>query len=108
MQNPLKYLTKANKEIILFDLVHETQITKYIERLLNKRSTGLDNISSILIKILCYTFRIPLTIINNELLITANFPDMCKIAKVMALHKGGESVNDNYTPIFLSPVLFKF
>ena len=32
---------------------------------------------------------------------TATFPGMCKIAKVITVHKGGESVNDNYRPISL-------
>ena len=30
---------------------------------------------------------------------TATFPDMCKTAKLIPVHKGGESVNDNYRPI---------
>ena len=42
--NYFKFLTKVNKEMIAFDPVHETQITKVIERLLNKKNTGLDNI----------------------------------------------------------------
>ena len=32
---------------------------------------------------------------------TATFPDMCKISKVIPVHKGGESFNDNYRPIFI-------
>ena len=35
----------------------------------------------------------------------ATFPDMHKIAKVIPVHKGRESVNDNYRPISLLPVL---
>ena len=38
---------------------------------------------------------------------TATFPDMCKIAKVIVVHKGRESVNDNFRPISLLPVLSK-
>ena len=38
---------------------------------------------------------------------TATFPDMCKIAKVILLYKVGESVNDNYRPISLLPALSK-
>ena len=80
-----------NKEITAFDLVHETQITKLIERLPNKKSSGLDNISNILVKRLCYTIRIhiTITIIYDKSLITATFHDMCKIAKVIPVHKRG-------------------
>ena len=42
--NYLKYLTNVNKEIAAFDLVHETQITKLIERLPNKKSSERDSI----------------------------------------------------------------
>ena len=35
--NFLKFLTKVNKEIIAIDLVHETHITKLIERFSNKK-----------------------------------------------------------------------
>ena len=38
---------------------------------------------------------------------TATFPDMCEIAEVISLHKGGESVNNNYRPISFLPVLSK-
>ena len=62
----LKYLTTVNKEMISFDLVHETQVTKLIERLPNKKSRGQDNISNILVKRLHYTIKIPLTIIYNK------------------------------------------
>ena len=94
------------KEIITFDLVHETQITKLIGRFPNNKSNGEpDNILNILVKRLCYTFRIPLTLIDNKSLMTATFPYMCKIAELIPEHKGGESVNDNYRPISLLPVL---
>ena len=35
---------------------------------------------------------------------TAIFPDMCKIVKVIPVHKRGKSVNDNYRPLSLLPV----
>ena len=38
---------------------------------------------------------------------TATFPEMCKIAEVIPVHKGGESVNNNYTSTSLLPVLSK-
>ena len=38
---------------------------------------------------------------------TATYPDLCKIAKVIPVHKGGESVNDNYRSISLLQVLSK-
>ena len=41
--NYLKYLTKVDKGMVAFDLVLETQITKLIERLSNKKSREQDN-----------------------------------------------------------------
>ena len=38
---------------------------------------------------------------------TATFPDMCKIAKVISLPKGGDTVNDKYRPISLLQILSK-
>ena len=38
---------------------------------------------------------------------TDTFPYMCKIAKVIPVYKEVESVNDNYRPISLLPVLSK-
>ena len=58
------YLTVMNEEIIAFDLLHEKQITKLIERLQNTKCSGLHNISNILVKGLCYIFRLPLTILS--------------------------------------------
>ena len=96
-----------NKGIIAFDLVHEIHITKLIERLPNKKGSGLDNISNILIKRLCSS-NFSLIVIYNKLLMVATFQDMCKIAKVILVCKGGEYVNDNYRPIsFLSLLLRK-
>ena len=106
--NCLKYMTKVNREIIAFDLVHDTQINMLIEGLTNKKSSWLDNISNILVKRLCYTIRIPLTIIYNKSVMTGTFPDMCKIAKEITVHRREESFNDNYRPIFLLQVLLKF
>ena len=70
------------------------------------KSSGLD-ILNFLVKRLTYTIIFPLTIIYNKLLMTTTFSDMCKIAKVIPMHKGGESVNDNYRTISLLPVLSK-
>ena len=35
------------------------------------------------------------------------FPNICKMARVIPVHKGEESVSDNYIPDSLLPVLFK-
>ena len=37
----------------------------------------------------------------------STFPDMCKVAKVIPVHKGGEPVNDNYRPISMLSVFSK-
>ena len=56
----------------------------------------------------CYTIAPFLEILFNKCLETGVFPDCFKIAKVIALHKGGEKqICDSYRPISLLPSLSK-
>ena len=50
----------------------------------------------------------PLTIIINQCLLTENFPDLLKIAKVKPLFKRGDTaLLNNYRPISLLPTISK-
>ena len=51
---------------------------------------------------------VPLTQIINLSIVTSKFPDLCKIAKLIALFKKGSRTEaKNYRPISLLPLLSK-
>lgn len=58
-----KYLTKRNLNALLLNPVSETEIVRLIDKLPNKTSRGLDNISNVLIKRLKYSLRVPLMLL---------------------------------------------
>ena len=50
----------------------------------------------------------PLTLIINQSLLSGNFPDLLKVAKVVPLFKKGDSlIVDNYRPMSLLPSISK-
>ena len=79
-----------------------TEITKLLEGLPNKRSSGHDNISNLLLKALVKQKSPILEVLFNESLLTGQFPDKMKIADVVPLYKSKEhDIVDNYRPISL-------
>ena len=78
------------------------------EKLDNKKSCGIDEISNIIMKSIITILIKPLTIIINQILETGLFPDKPKIAKVSPLFKKGDpTLLTNYRPISLLPSLSK-
>lgn len=103
-----RYLKNRVVEGILFNPCSETEIDKLVEQLPNKTSSGVDKISNVLLKRIRFSIRLPLMILVNQSLIQGIFPDELKIARVIALFKGGDKVNcDNYRPISLLNVISK-
>ena len=71
-----------------------------IDKLPSKTSSGVDGISTNLLKDITYLISKPLTLILNQCLETGIFPSKLKIAKVIPiLQKGDELIFDNYRPI---------
>jgi Notch-like protein len=94
-------LSKLNLLTSIFlTLTDDEEIISVIKELKNKKSSGLDGISSSLIK-KCYTHLIkPLTFIINLSLNTGEFPELFKIAKVRPLFKKGSKYEvENYRHI---------
>ena len=76
--------------------------------LILKNSSGVDELSTILIKLVKSDLLKPLTTIINQSLHTGIFPDKLKIAKVIPLFKKGEpTLIENYRPISLLPAISK-
>ena len=73
-----------------------------IKTLATKNSTGIDSISSNMLKKLAPVIINPLTLIINQSLCTGIFPHRLKIAKVIPLfQKNDPYIFDNYRPISL-------
>ena len=92
----MSYLKKKSMVEFTLNPITEIEISKIIEKLLNKTSMGHDGISSIIVKKLFCTIRYPSCIIFNKSFIEGIYPDQFKLAKEIPLHKGV----DNYRPIF--------
>ena len=79
-----------------------TEISNLLNSLVNKHSSGYDNISNHMLKWLRPVISEPLSIIFNQSINQGVFPDLMKIAEIVPLHKGGdESLCNNYRPISL-------
>ena len=85
---------------------NESEVATIIDKLVNKNSPGWDGISNRIVKHIKEEIVKPLTMIINKSLETGVFPDSMKLAHVTLLYKL-ESLNTNYRPISLLPVLSK-
>jgi len=82
--------------------VNEIEIIKIINNLTNKKSTGLDSITIISIKLTKFIIAKPLTFIINLIFTSGFFPDCLKIAKIIPIFKSGDPrIVGNYRPISL-------
>ena len=77
---------KANCNL-QFHPIAQTDVAQIIDNLKPKTSTGIDNISSKLLKQTKNSITAPLTIIINQIMATGIFPDALQISKVIPLYK---------------------
>ena len=78
------------------------EIDQVIRSMQNKKSSGYDNISNLMLKWLHPVITRPLSIIFNMSLEQGIFPNNMKIAEIVPLHKGGDETQcNNYRPISL-------
>ena len=87
-----------------FHPIAQTDVAHIIDNLKPKTSTGIDNISSKLLKRTKDSITAPLTIIINQMMASGLFPDALKVSKVIPLYKKDDESNlSNYRPIALLP-----
>lgn len=87
---------------IFLEPVTENEIFNIIMELKNSNASGVDNISTNLIKKSVKFLVGPLTYLINLSLSEGIFPSILKIAKVFPLHKKGDNtLPDNYRPVAL-------
>ena len=91
-----------------FRPTNDRQVLTFLNKLNKFKSTGLDKISSRLIRYCADVISPHLTIIFNRSLVTGIFPDDWKAAKVTPLFKQGDrSDMNNYRPISVISVVAK-
>jgi exonuclease III len=105
----LDYLKNNNiNSQFSFKTVSESDVSKIIKNLKNKKSMGHDNISSILLKIGSEFLISPITKTINQSLTNGHFPNKLKIAKVIPIFKKDDPhLFNNYRPISLLSVVSK-
>ena len=94
----------------LFELspVSEEDVLKVIHGMSNKKSTGVDNISTLMIKMAVPTIVPSLTHICNRSLSERIFPTKWKRSKIIPIHKSGNKKSaNNYRPISILPSVSK-
>ena len=102
------YLKKTIMFSFSFSLTTEEQITKIIDKMKPKTSTGHDDISMKLLKQIKEYLAGPISLLTNQSLTTGIFPNLFKIAKVLPLSKKPNNYNlKNFRPISLLPVISK-
>ena len=101
-------LLQNNSKSLFFTPSTEEEISKIIRELPSKCSSGVDNISNILLKELSNTLCKPLCIITNRSMQSGIFPDLMKLAEVVPLYKGkSREFETNYRPISLLTTISK-
>ena len=94
-------ITKNSLTIFLAP-TNQLEISYLIDTLPNKKSSGWDSISNVLLKSMKCTLCKPLTILFNRSITDGVFPDIFKRADVIALYKKGLTNLPNiYRPISL-------
>ena len=106
-----KSFVKKSTNNFHFQEVSSEKILKIVNSLKNKSSSGTDNISNVLLKVIAPYLMKPLYKLLNRSLETGSFPDELKVAIIIPLYKGRESGSQfeytNYRPISLLPSISK-
>ena len=105
--SPEKYLRNRNQFQLVIAHISDEEVLSIINALPNK-GTGPSSIPLRLLKDVANLIIVPLCHIINLSFTSGIFPDLLKVAKVVAIHKGGstEEVN-NFRPISLLSIFDK-
>ena len=106
-KDPLDYVREVSKSLLMKPVTEEYLCT-IVSKMQFKRSSGLDGISNYIVKGIINTIKMPLCAVVNKSILSGEFPNGMKIAKVKPLLKSPpDDQADNYCPISLLPVLSK-
>jgi hypothetical protein len=100
LPGPLGKSKNVNKCQFILTRVSDNQVLRAINKLKTKPSTGLDQISSKVLKAGGEVLAIPLCYIINNSITSGKFPSRWKESKVIPLHKKGDAKDvKNYRPV---------
>ena len=103
------FLTNSLPQYFNFTLVSETVLIKSLSNLESKESFREDGISTTFLKSVKYEFLKPLTTLINQMILTSNFPDKMKIAKVVLFYKKDDpTLLTNYRFVSALPAVSDF
>ena len=106
--NHKTYLRNKIERSFYFHEITESELEKEINKLDNKKTPGYDDISVKFIKLCGPLVTKPLVMIFNQSILTGEYPNELKIAKVVPLFKKGDkSLVSNYQPISLLSIINK-
>ena len=105
--SPEKFLKNRNQVNFIIAHITNEDVLKIIKSLPNK-STGPASIPLKMLHVVADLIVFPLCHIINVSFTTGEFPDMLKVAKILALHKGGSTQDlNNFRPISLLSIFDK-
>ena len=96
---------KKNSKTMFLSPITGSEVVKVARYFKHKLTAGIDGIPDHVVKQCIELLKVPLTNIYNTSLESGIFPDKLKIAKVIPLHKKGDTRDvRNYRPIALLSV----
>jgi len=106
---PLKWGERSNNlSVVNTTLFTENDTLEALNRLSNKKSTGMDNLSGFFVKRFTLTLLPYLTHLFNLILKSGIIPETWKIAKIIPVHKKGNRTSiSNYRPVSNLPSIAK-
>lgn len=100
--------TFVNECSFFLTATNENEIIKIVNACKNKKSTDWSDLDMSIIKKVIHHIAKPLAYICNLSFESGEFPTLMKIAKVVPIHKGGDSHQlNNYRPISILPQFSK-
>jgi hypothetical protein len=100
LPDPLSKAKSGNNNLFVLKTVTEGQVLKAIKKLKNKASTVLDDINSKVLKAGGEVLSVPLWYIINTSITSGRFPRRWKEAKLIPIHKKGDTQEvNNYRPV---------
>lgn len=108
-ESPLKYLESLNCPYSFYLLpTNHNEVLKTMKDMKNGSSEDNDLLNANFIKYIMNEIADPLTHIINSSFETGVFPEKMKIARVIPLHKNGDTSKlENYRPISILPIISK-
>lgn len=107
-QSFINFLNHPSPHNLKFEIVSEAEVSKAIDSINSKSSSGFDGLSTKLLKSIKNIILKPITLTINQSLKTGIFPSKLKISKIIPLFKKDDKHSiTNYRPISLLPAISK-